>query len=134
MADLKTLDLSGLAPVDEAEITLLHPTTGEPLDIKVTVASADSERYRAGLRAQQDARFAKAAHNPHKPLKLTAGELEAENLDLLVKSTVSWEGVVVDGKPVSCTPENVRSIYQKFRWMYQQLDRAITDRANFMKG
>ena len=61
---------------------------------------------------------------------------EAESLDLLVASTLSWSDEWVDasGAPLACTAENVRKEYsiEGYGWLRAQLLKAMDERERFI--
>lgn len=125
--DLKTLDIT--SPANEGVwMDIEHPITGEVLDIKIKVAGIDSNIYRKKLREQQNKRIRKGFKN------ITAEELEAEAIELLVACTLDWKGVEYEGQELECNPENIRKIYKEFPWIREQVDLFINDRANFLKN
>lgn len=126
--DLAQLDTTAAAN-EGADIELLHPTTGAPLGVLITVCGTDSDAYRQALRERQNKRLRNAKRGG---ATLTAEEIEAEALDLLVRCTSGWTGVELDGKPVAFTREAARDLYRRFRWIREQVDTAIEDRANFL--
>ena len=56
---------------------------------------------------------------------------DADVAKLLAVATTGWRGIAVDGAPLECTNENAASIYLRFRWLRDQVDAFISNRANF---
>ena len=126
------MDLKSLKFETSTDIRIIHPTTGQDLDIVITVASADSDVFRnAELRRTQN-RLNKVQRGARRAL--TAEANEADSLDILISCTLGWKGVELEGVPLPFTPDNVRSVYQEFPWLRQQVDEAIVDRSNFIRG
>lgn len=130
--DLAELDTASLSN-EGIDVAIYHPTTKADLGISITVHGADSDVFRKAQRAQQNRRLKNMARGRNGS-KLTAEELETEGLDTLVACTKSWAGVVLQGKALDCEDENVRAVYVKFPWIREQVEDAIGDRANFIKG
>lgn len=128
------MDLSSIKSQDTTAVEILHPASGAPVGITVTVASMDSERARAVEKTQRNARIQKLTRGGRRNAALTADELEKDGLDLLVHCTVSWDGVTENGQALECTPENVRRVYTSYPWLREQVDQAVADRANFFKA
>lgn len=141
----KTFDLASLdtaAACDKgAEIEFLHPATGAPLGIFVTVLGTDSQAYRDFVRRTTNenivnsAQARKRGKDPEVP---TVEKAEQRGLDLLIACTTSWRTgdkpiVCLDGTELPFTPENARTVYKRFSWMQTQADEAIGDLKNFMK-
>ena len=125
--DLTQFDV--VSPANEGVwMNLEHPVTGEPLDVRIKLAGIDSDYYKKELRKQQNKKFKKGFR------KLSAEELEADTIELLVACTLDWEGVELEGQALECNPENVRKIYKRFPWIREQVDNFINDRANFLKN
>jgi hypothetical protein len=61
-------------------------------------------------------------------------EIESDGLELLAACTKSWSGVVIEGKQVAFSHEAAADLYTRFPWIKEQVDTAIGDRANFIKG
>jgi hypothetical protein len=51
-----------------------------------------------------------------------------------VKLTVAWEGFTLDGVKLDCTPENVRTVYNEWSWIKEQVSEFVADRANFFRA
>ena len=125
--DLTQFDI--VSPANEGVwMTLEHPVTGEPLDVKIKLAGVDSDYYKKELRKQQNRKFKKGFR------KMSAEELEADTIELLVACTLDWEGVELEGQALECNAENARKIYKRFPWIKEQVDNFINDRANFLKN
>lgn len=141
--DLGSLDLTPLADIG-FELQLRDPATDQPLPIFITVRGHDSTVYMQASRELQRRRLARAAKGA-KAGDLTPEAIEEEALSLLVAATASWRDtevayaaagganqIEIDGKHLECTRENVRAVYARFRWIRDQVDAAIHDRANFL--
>lgn len=131
--ELSSFDVASLAPSGETtEVIIINPMTNRETDMAVVVYGRDSAIYKEALRAQIDRRL----RSPGRRVQLTtmtAAEIEAESIDLLVKCTVSWRNVVWKGQPIACTPENVRMVYEAVPTVREQIDEAIGDRTRFMR-
>lgn len=127
MTDLAKLDVSAAAE-EGAELELLHPVTGKGLGGRIRVVGADSDRYRSAVRSVSSKRVHKRRRAP-----LTPEEVEEEGLDILVKATLEWRDIVVDGETLVFTKDNVRNLYRRFPWIREQVDGFISDRGNFLQ-
>ncbi len=65
-------------------------------------------------------------------VKVSADEIENDALDLLIKCTVEWDGIIYQEKSLQCNPANVRMIYTQLPWLREQADAFTEDRANFL--
>lgn len=140
---MKDFDLSRLDTAKGAEegfhCELRDIETSKGLGLYVLVLGADSETYRDKMAELQRIRVNQMTKT--RRVMPTAGELEAENLELLVTATKGWFAKNEAGEFVSCTiggepfsPAAARRLYSRFRWMREQIDEAIGDRANFLKA
>ncbi|MFO1126374.1 MAG: hypothetical protein U1E25_14595 [Methylocystis sp.] len=136
MFDLASLDTTPAAEAG-AEMKVLHPTSGAVLSqedgqpIVITLVGEDSERFRRASRASLDRRLKRQSAGVSAPP--SAEELENNAIETLVACTIGWSGIALDGKTLDCTPENARMIYKRLRWLREQVDAFINDRANFLK-
>lgn len=134
--DLSTLDTSRGAE-EGFELQLVNPKTGDPLPIWITVSGVDSEAYQAAIRDRQRRQFKAMAQS--RKFTLTPEEIEANALDLLVVATRGWRGakgktILLAGEDLAPGTENFRKVYKQFAWIREQVDAAISDRANFLPG
>jgi hypothetical protein len=134
MADLS--EFEGLAQTfdDGVEINILHPITGKPTDMFVTVASYQSERVKAlqrkiGTKALRDEK-----RNPKKAI--TAEEIEAKSYDIAATAVLAWRGFQRKGADIPCTIENVRALLANpdFWWVVEQIDKAADDLTLFIQA
>jgi hypothetical protein len=130
------MDLSQLdAPATEQGVamTVDHPTKPEPLlkadgaPMTITLVGKDSDRFRKATRAALNRRLAS------RKIKVKAEDLEAENLEGLVACTIAWDGIMVDGAALDCTPVNVRAVYTRFPFIREQVAEFVEERANFFR-
>ena len=129
--DLSSLDLVA-GSNDGADVDLYHPSTLDALGITVRVVGKDSDIYRAESNAIQRKNIAQMKKS--RKIDLDLDEMEDAATSILASCTVSWVGVELDGKELECTRDNAMMVYERFPWIREQIDVAINDRANFMKG
>jgi hypothetical protein len=132
--DLKKVDF-----VDGANsgftLVVFDPATMVDTDISITVLGRDSDIYRQLAANQSRKRLGKMA----KAGRVTAGtmsldEFENDAMELLVACTTAWENISIDGVPVEYSKESARRVYKEYPFIKEQVEAAITDRANFSKG
>jgi hypothetical protein len=127
--DLASLDLTK-ASNDGAWITLKHPATGEDLSGKIKVVGKDSTKF-----VQLSDEYRRKTLEDMKSNKTMAQKMESaqEQSDaILVACTIDWEGMMLDGKDLPFSEFNVKMVYERFKWIKEQIDVAIADRANFL--
>jgi len=127
--DLKDLDLTAAAD-QGAWLTPVHPRTGEDLPIKIHLASADSTRWIEEEARDKDKRL-KAMAKVGKMPDLTTAEIEERGIRLLAAVTLGWENVEWEGAPCPFNQQNARVLYRTLRWLRDQVDAFVSDRANF---
>lgn len=106
---------------------LAHDDTGAP--ITITLLSDDAEPLQRQSRAAINRRLA----NPSK-MRIRVEDLEEEALDKLAVATVAWSGIKENGEAIPCEFQRVRALYAKHRWLREQVDAFVGERANFLNS
>lgn len=114
-----------------AKLVLRHPDTDELMDISLTLAGADSQRYRNASHKVQNRSLKRGK------FKVTAEKVEANSLEILTACVVNWENVVDSelfpkDKAPECNEKNVLAFFKKHIWAKEQADAFIADRGNFL--
>lgn len=128
--DLSELDLTAKADAG-AEMRLNHPVTEEPLltddgkPITIKVLGQDSREFRAAA--------AELAERMQNRKRLSVAAAEAQSVELLARCVKGWTGIVWEGKALPCTPDNVRMVLRERKWVRDQIDAFVTDRAAFFR-
>lgn len=124
--DLASFDLQSDADRG-ATLKVLNPRTGTPAGPTIECYGADARAYRVALRRLRDAAAASLEREP----------TDEDDAMLLGRARVaaaaikSWEGIVVNGEPVRCTPENAVSVLSTYPWLADQVTAFINTRGNF---
>lgn len=124
------MDLQSLKFNDETKFQLRHPVTDEPLEndkgepMLIGIVGTDSQTYRKLIRKLNEEKLKRRS----KSVDLDKAEQEA--LDILVGCTTSFENIQVAGKAIKV--DEAESLYREYRWIKEQVDRAIGDRSNFL--
>jgi hypothetical protein len=134
-----TVDLAAIDTVKGAnegfDVRIYHPGTNEDLDITINVLGKDSDEFQKKSREQSKKRMAKMSKGGFRATStVPVEEIESDGLELLAACTKSWTGVVIEGKAVAFSHEAAVDLYTRFPWIKEQVDTAIGDRANFIKG
>lgn len=123
---------------DTTEVELLNPKTGELLTndvdgspMTITVYGPYSSTYKSINHAQQNKRLMKAQRTGGK-LGLTAEEIDASALELLVKCTADWN-ITLDEKPEKFSLDKVREVYQEYPWVRDQVDAVFGETRAFLE-
>jgi len=131
------MDLSSIDTVKGAnegfDVRIYHPGTNEDLDIIINVLGKDSDEFQKVSRTQSKKRMAKLSKGGFRS-SMPVEEIEQDGLQLLAACTKSWSGVIIDGKEIECNADNAVMLYERFPWIKEQVDSAIGDRGNFIKG
>jgi hypothetical protein len=80
--------------------------------------------------AQQNRRLQKAQRTGGK-LNLSAEEIEASALDLLIKCVEGW-AITLGGERPDCTEAKVREVFEALPWVREQVDAALGDAQAFL--
>lgn len=114
------------------ECQINHPTTGAPIALWITVLGTDSETYRRTLNAQTR-RMQERARKTRRPS--TPEEIDEDALQLLAAVTTGWRAELELDKGVpfpAFSKAAAVDLYRRFRWIREQVDQAVGDRANFL--
>lgn len=132
-----SFDLNSLKPVkadDGATLQIVHPESEEVIDgMTITLLGQDSKVYRKIQLAKQQAALNRIAKGK-KAIDLDAEKLAEDSIDDLVQLTTGWTGFVLDGNPLECTPENIRTVYGEWAWIKEQVQEFVADRSNFFRA
>lgn len=148
ITDLAQLDTTAACDVG-AEIELLHPVTQAPLGIFWGVKGKDSQAFRDHLRdvINADLRDAAMAKKRGKTEPIPTMERgEERSIEILLACSTHWRTetkqgdevvsephLVFEGEKLAFTPQNVRAVLKRLKWLREQVDAAIGDLENFLK-
>lgn len=123
-------DLDKIELIEEgSEMVVVHPVTFEPLKddkggvASIRLAGMDSAMYRKAANI-----IANRRTKGNRPQKMTVERFQQDTIELICKCTISWTNLVIGGK-VPKTPEE---IYEGRKWLKEQADIFIHDRANYL--
>ncbi len=123
------MDISGIKSTART-IEIVHPATGEPLDISVTLVSYDDERMKRIKRNILDRR----SHLEQRGKHFKAEELEANRNQLLFAAMTGWEWrgeATFHGEKPEFVQKHVFAVLDELPWFRDQLDEAIGDEKAF---
>lgn len=107
-------------------IDLENPKTGEPLDIRIKIIGGDGEKWLV-IKDKFDKDL--AAH-----IRRTKQDTDPKYERSLMRQAVAKAILDWDGLEDECNESNKLELLRKHPWAFDQINRAITDRARFMKG
>ena len=140
--DLASFDAA--TPCDEgAEIELLHPVSGTPIGVFVTVLGKyskvflDHTRRASNEYLRKSQMLKKRGKEDETP---TMEKFEEKSIELLVACTTAWRTgdkpmIRFEGEELPFSATNAALIYgsPKLSWIRAQVDEGIADLGNFMK-
>lgn len=122
---------------DTTDVILYHPVSGEPLlngdktQMTITIHGPYSARYKKISHEQQNRRLIKAQRSGGK-LNLTAEEIEASSMEILVKCVEAWH-VTMDKDLEKFSEEKAREVFVTLPWVREQVDAAFGDARAFLE-
>ena len=119
------MDLLQLLPSDYFELTLKHPVTGDELDATIKVYGKDSSVFQNAIKQRAKAQIARKS----KDIDLDAND--KDSIELLADCTQGWSGIAEGSKELVFSRDAAIALYTKYKWIREQIDIAIGDRANF---
>lgn len=128
--DLDDLDVSAASEAG-SNLTVLHPTSGEPTEIVIQIAGPDSKRARDADREMTD-RLTKEAIDK----KLTPDDATFERMASMraASLTLGWSGIQWGGAEFPFSADNAIKLYTERRWIRTQVEAFAGQRANFFRG
>jgi hypothetical protein len=119
------MDLLQLLPVDCVDVKLKHPVTGVELDATINVFGKDSSVFQNAIKQRAKAQIARKS----KDIDLDAND--KDSIELLADCTQGWSGIAEGSKELVFSRDAAITLYTKYKWIREQIDIAIGDRANF---
>lgn len=119
------MDLLQLLPVDCVDVKLKHPVTGVELDATIKVYGKDSSVFQNAIKQRAKAQIARKS----KDIDLEAND--KDSIELLADCTQGWSGIAEGSKELVFSRDAAIALYTKYKWIREQIDIAIGDRANF---
>lgn len=130
------MDLKDFAPKsDEVAVEIKHPANGEPLTNKdgsamtIVLHAPHSKAYKEAMYEQTNKRLKVAQGTGN--INLTAQDIEEASLELLSKTTKSWD-ITYDDKQPKLTAAKAKAIYEELFWLRPQLEEALNNSQAFM--
>lgn len=129
-------NFEALASSEGVWMQVRHPVTDAPLKntkdelVRIKLVGRDSPQFLAKSREFMNKRIKRG-----KLVLGSAEQLEVEKAETLAACTMNWEGMLNKTEVFPFTSENAYSIYSapKWRWIADQVDEFIGDRANFLQ-
>jgi hypothetical protein len=132
------MDLKDFAPKsDEIVVEIKHPINKEPLmnddgtPMTIVIYAQHSKVYKKVQRELINKRLKEAQESGSKEIDYE--QLEEAALELMVKSTKSWN-ITYEGKKPKLTEAKARQIYDEVFWIKAQIEEAAAASLDFMKA
>ena len=106
-------------------MVVTDPKTGDDTDIQIKLAGRDSKIFKNQLTAYQDKARQKAKG-------LSPAESNKFTKSTYVACTLDWKHVEENGEEIEFTQQNVKRLYEKYNWLYEQVVDFVDDRVNFL--
>lgn len=123
---------------DTATYTIKDPISDQPIDdgkATITLAGPDSAEF-AHAELEVNRRRTMRLNASRKPKVFDdPEEVKANLIDILVSCTITWTGISItaDNTILTFSKENARMLYSKVKWLREQVETFIGDRANFLQ-
>jgi hypothetical protein len=127
--DLGTLDVTTAAE-EGAWLVPMHPATGELLDCRLLVHGEDSKAYGKAMNRIADMRADR--QRTRRRTETNYDDIQAAELILSVYLTSKWENFEEEGSPIKCDADTKRRVFNKHRWLAEQVVAFARDRGNFI--
>lgn len=123
------LDLDLLVASNTAKVFIRHPVTGEPTEGWFEVYGHASQEYRRVRNQVMADRIAEGE-------KLSEEKAEEFNNRLLLGALKDMGGLTYKKKEYKHSPENAKTLLETpgYHWLKAQVDDAIVNVGNFLKG
>ena len=132
------MDLKDFAPKsDEIVVDIKHPINKEPLmnddgtPMTIVIYAQHSKEYKKVQRELINKRLKAAQDSGSKEIDYE--QLEEAALELMVKTTKSWD-ITYEGKKPKLTEAKARQIYDEVFWIKAQIEEAAATSLDFMKA
>lgn len=125
------MDICEIKPV-QREIDIVHPASGEPLGIKVTVLSLNDPKMSYLKRRIVNQRL--ELERRGKTFK--ADDIEENNVALLIAAMVDWkwEGDIdFQGEKPEFNEKNIKEVFKSLPWFKNQISEAVGDEESFFQ-
>ena len=132
------MDISNFIPTtDTVDVELTNPVNGEPMTNKdgspmiITMYLPHSKKYKEVRHAQTNRRI--KASQKKGGNTITAEEIEAETLDLLVKTTAGWNITYKEKQP-KFSEDVAKEVYALAPFIAEQLFEGVAEAEVFTKN
>lgn len=132
--DINSLDVAADSSVGfEFEVT--HPHTGKPIGGFFTVVGDESDIVRNHIRVKlaELRMLQQAAKRRNEEYESTFDDFDRDATESATVRVVGWRGWLDNGQPIPFSPEAVKTLLEKHKWMRKQIMAKAGDLGNFIK-
>lgn len=122
------IDLDTIKSVDNAEVPILHPVTGEKTGAFVTLASPDHPARKQAIAAAS------------RRLREAGDKQDADLLDELTEASIAasvlgWRGIRMEGVDMEHSPQAALDLLKRpeMKWLRDQIGEQLARKANFIE-
>jgi len=128
------MDLKKLVPTsDVVVVELLHPSDLSPLGMTIELFAPHTKEYKKVNYELQNRRLNKMQRAKKVSLDIDVEDLEKDQIELMAKTTKSWD-IEYDGEnPPKLTVAKAKEIYEDAFWIRPQIEAAWADSLDFTK-
>jgi hypothetical protein len=118
------------------DVVIFNPKDNQDTDIVITVLGRDSDTFRRMASDQARRRVSKFNRGGSFRANQvpTIEEVDADTIAILAACTTGWKNVSIKGEELAFSKDNAARLYKEYPWIRDQVDAAVADRGNFMKG
>lgn len=128
-----TVDLMNIKP-SAKDCVIVHPATGEPIGLTITVLPITDDKPQATIRKVNDRRFKLAARQK----SFTSEEAEANGYDIISSAITGWTftnpELMIGGVQPPFSSAGARKLLVDLPWILSQLDDFLGDTARFFQN
>jgi len=130
-------DLTTITPIEQT-LEIVHPASGEPLGVRVSLISLDDERTKRTKRTIADQRLKLEARGKN----FKAVDIEDNQRTLLFACMTGWEwyepkdgsnAPTFEGEVPDFNRKNVMAVFEKLSWFADQIDEALGETKSFFE-
>ncbi len=121
-------DLANIVAV-ERHLDIVHPATQEPVGLVLNLLPDNHPQVKVAARKSINDRI------NHRG-KVSAEQIEASRISMLAASVGGWEWqgeLTFHGEKPDFSPQTLQQLLKELPWVGEQVDVALTDRAQFFR-
>ena len=128
---VKTIDLFEIKP-ETRSFEVLHPASGEPIGLNITLMSADDPKMKPIIRQIID----RNNQLKKRGKVLKAAEIDQNQTALYGATIVEWNwygDISFKGEKPKLNPKNVKEVLTELSWLASQIEDELSDEKGFFQ-